>query len=186
MLARTMRCRLCAASLLVGLGVITAACGPSTPNSPARGITSPTLTPSPSPTATITTIAPTATPTAVAIAGCPASTSNYVYYENPPGPLPTTIPLPSGTFVENIGQGIQAGSAEYSFCTPGATPAAVTAYMNSALPAAGWMRNSVPACDQAHGYPWYKGTYGMAIHVGVNPSLPHVWALEMCPHVGED
>lgn len=173
---RMIRCRTWAASLLIGLGLITVACGASTP---ARGVTS--LTPAPSLTATISPMA-----TAGAVAGCSAPSMNATYhFENPPGPLPTTIPLPPSTLVDKLAMGIQAGSVNYNLCSPTMTPAAITAFMESALPAAGWMRNSVRACN-ASSYPWYKGKYGMAIVVGVNQSLPHVWALEICPHVGED
>lgn len=173
MLARMMRRRLWAASLLVGLGLITAACGASTP---ARGITS--LTPSSSPTATITPAA-TATATSVAVAGC----TSYPFLETPPGPLPTPIPFPPGTLIENRGMGIQAGSVDYGLCTPGATPAAITAFMNSALPAAGWLRHSAPACTGTS-YDWYKGHYGMDI-VFFAYSPPDLWALVFCPHVGQ-
>lgn len=180
MLASMMRRHIWSVSLLVGLGLITTACGV---NARASEATSPTLTLPPSPTATISSTAP-ASP--VAIAGCSDPSSNAIHtFENPPGPLPTTIPLPPGTFVDAHGLGIQAGSANYSFCSPTMTPAAIMAYMDSALPAAGWLRNSVPACDHAQGYPWYKGNYGMEIDVNVTSSLPHLWAIQLCPHVGE-
>ena len=186
MLARRMRSRIVSACLLSGLCALTLSCAT---RAPARAVTSPTLAPSPTPSATMSpnaTISPTATATSVAIAGCsdPSSNANY-HFENPPGPLPTAIPLPPGTLVDNIGQGIQAGSAEYSFCSPTMTPTAIAAYMDSALPAAGWLRNSAPACNNGHGYPWYKGKYGMAIAVNGNPSLPSVWTIAMCPHIGE-
>lgn len=178
--ARMMWRRLRSASLFVGLGLITAACGMS---APASGATAPRQAAAPSPTAMMA-ISPTAT--SGALAGCSDPSSNVIYtFENPPGSLPTTIPLPSSTLVDNHGQGIQAGSVSYTLCTPGANPAAITASMDSALPAAGWLRNSVPACDHAHGYPWYKGTYGMEIDVNTNTSMPHVWAIQLCPHVGE-
>ena len=181
MLARMMRRHIWSVSLLVGLGLITVACGASTPS---RGVTFPTLASSPSLTATIS---PTATAPSVAIAGCRFGSPN-VTFVNPPGPLLTTIPvpppLPPGTFVAQSGMGIQAGSVHYALCTPGATPAAITAFMDSALPAAGWMRHSVQACNAAS-YDWYKGQYGMDIEVaGFSP--PDVWALDMCPHVGQD
>lgn len=180
MLARMMRRRLWSASLLVGLGLITVSCGAS---APASGFTSPTRTPARSLTATIS---PTATAPAVAIAGCPAPSSQYAYYENPPGPLPTTIPLPPGTLVANSGLGIQAGSVDYALCTPATTPAAIMAFMDSHLPAAGWLGNSVPACNAYHGYPWYKGIYGMVIDINNAPPDSVLWALEICPHVGEN
>jgi hypothetical protein len=181
MLARLMRRHIWPVSLLVGLGLITAACGPSTPS---RGVTSPTLTPSPSLTATIS---PTTTATSVAIAGCRFGSPNMPFV-NPPGPLLPTIPvpppLPPGTLIAQSGLGIQAGSVQYTLCTPGATPATITAFMDSALPAAGWTGHSVPACNAAS-YDWYKGQYGMDIEVaGFSP--PDVWALDMCPHVGQD
>jgi hypothetical protein len=176
MLARGLRRHVWSASLLVGLGVITASCGAS---APARGLTPPTLTPAPSPTATI---APTPTATTVAIAGCG---DPYPEYESPPGPLPTAIPLSPGTLVATLAQGIQAGSALYHFCTPGTTPAAITAYMVSALPAAGWKRNSVPACTHTQGYPWYKGPYGVDMTDLGAPSASGAWALDICPHVGQ-
>ncbi len=172
--------RLWGAGLFVGLGLLTAACGVS---APASGAMSPRQTPAPSPTATM---ANSPTATSGALAECSDPSSNVMYnFENPPGPLPTTIPLPSSTLVDNHGQGIQAGSVNYTLCSPTMAPAAITAYMDSALPAAGWLRNSVPACDHAHGYPWYKGNYGMEIDVNMNTSLPHMWAIQLCPHVGE-
>ena len=181
MLARMMRRSIWSVSLLVGLGLITAACGTSTPS---RGVTSTTLTPSPSP---IATISPTAAATSLAIAGCHFGSPN-VPFVNPPGPLRTTIPvpppLPPGTLVAQFGLGIQAGSVQYTLCTPGATPATITAFMDSALPSAGWTRHSVRACNAAS-YDWYKGHYGMDIEfAGFSP--PDVWALDMCPHVGQD
>ena len=175
MLARMMRSHVWASSLLVGLGVITVSCGASTS---AIGVALPTPTPAPSPTATIS---PTATAT-VGIVGCSAP-DHITRWEHPPGPLPTTIPLPPGTLVGSIGMASQSGNANYNLCTPRATPAAITAFMDSALPAAGWMRNSVTACNLPS-FPWYKGIYGMEIYVDVNPSLPAVWALVVCPHVG--
>lgn len=180
MLARMMRRYLWPVSLLVMLGFVMEACGGS---APARGVTSPALTPSPSPTAIIS---PTATATSVAVAGCRFG-SPTVTFVNPPGPLLTTIPtpppLPPGTLVTR-GMGIQAGSVQYILCTPGATPVTIRAFMDSALPAAGWMRHSVRACN-AGSYDWYKGHYGMDIEVtGFSP--PDVWALDMCPHVGQD
>jgi hypothetical protein len=43
-----------------------------------------------------------------------------------------------GTLVAKLGLGIQAGSVDYSLCTPSTTPAAITTDMDSALPEAGW------------------------------------------------
>ncbi len=177
MLARLMGRHLWSVSLLVGLGLLTVTCVASTPG---RGVTSPALTPAPSSTATMT-MAPTTRATLISIAGCSAPV-----FENPPGPLPTTMPLPSGTLVGARGLGIQAGSVNYTFCTPTMTPAAITAYMDSALPAAGWMKNSIPACDHAHGYPWYKGSYGIEVDVGLNATQPDMWSIQLCPHVGQD
>ena len=180
MLARMMWRRLRSASLFIGLGLITASCGVS---GPASGATSPRQTFAPSPTATAAT---SPTTTSGDLAGCSDPSSNVIYnFENPPGSLPTTIPLPSNTLVDNHGQGIQAGSVNYTLCSPTMAPAAITAYMDSALPAAGWLRNSAPACDHVHGYPWYKGNYGMEIDINLNTSAPHVWAIQLCPHVGE-
>jgi hypothetical protein len=177
MLARMMRSHRWSTSLLCGLGLMTLSCGASTP---ALGVTSPTLTPSPPPTATIS---PTATATSVTNAACGPD------FVNPPGPFLTTIPvpppLPPGTLVAQPGMGIQAGSVAYDLCTPGATPATITAFMDSALPVAGWMRHSIRACN-APSYDWYKGIYGMDIVVGSMFPLPDLWALEMCPHVGEN
>lgn len=168
------------ACLLVGLCALTISCRT---NTTARGVTSPTLPSAPSPTATLP---PTVTATSVAIAGCSDSSSHTNYhFESPPGPLPTAIPLPTGTFVDDTGRGIQAGSVEYSLCSPTMSPAAISGFMDSALPTAGWLRNSAPACNQLHGYSWFKGNYGMDIGVAVNPSLPSVWTLDICPHVGE-
>lgn len=73
----------------------------------------------------------------------------------------------------------------YNLCTGAMAPAAITAYMDSALPAAGWMKHSVSACNMGS-YPWYKGNYGIEIDVGGNPAQSHVWAIQLCPHVGEN
>jgi hypothetical protein len=169
---RMMRSRLWAASLLVGLGLLTVSCGASTP---AHAVPSATLTPLPSPTATI---APTATTTSAAAAGCNTSSSSSTHFENPPGPLPTALPIPPGTLVPNQSLGINGVSAAFYFCTPGATPAAITAYMDAALPAAGWTSTS-PQCS-AHFPPglWYKGNYGIEIVVaGFSP--PDKWAVDL-------
>jgi hypothetical protein len=175
MRARRLKSPFWSTSLLVGQCLLTVACGASTP---ALAVTSPTLTPAPSPTATIS---PTATATSVTNAACHAD-SPYDPFVNPPGPLLTTIPFPPGTLVAQRAMGIGAGSALAYLCTPGATPATITAFMDAALPVAGWMRHSVRACNAAS-YDWYKGQYGMDIvFEGFSPP---VWALDFCPHVGE-
>jgi hypothetical protein len=84
--ARMLRSPLWPASLLVGLCVLTASCGASTP---ARAVPSPTPTPLPSPTATVS---PTATAAPLANVECDAL--NSIPYVHLPGPLPTTIPVP--------------------------------------------------------------------------------------------
>jgi hypothetical protein len=178
MRAHKMRSHLWVASVLVGLGVITVSCGTSTP---AIGVASPTLTPSPSPTATIS---PTATATSAVNPACRFG-SVPMPFSNPPGPLPTTIPLPPGTLVGSIARGINAGSVLYYLCTPGATQAGITAFMDSALPAAGWLRHSVAACN-ALSYDWYKGNYGMDIVFNIVSSVPDVWGFDFCPHVGQN
>ncbi len=172
MFSRMMGSHIWSASLLLGLCLITMSCGASTPTT---GSTSPTLTPSPSPTAAVS---PSPTTTAIANAACSSD------FSNPPGPLPTTIPLPPGTLVNKHSMGIMAGSAGFYLCTPETTEAAITAFMNSALPAAGWMRNSVRACN-APSYQWFKGKYGMDI-VFDSSLFPNVWVLDICPHVGEN
>lgn len=177
MRARLMRSRLWSTGLLIGLCLLTVACGASTP---ALAVTSPTLPPAPLPTATI---APTATATAVTNAAC--GHSSPFPFVNPPGPLLTTMPFPPGTLVAQRAMGIQAGSALAYLCTPGATPATITAFMDSALPAAGWMRHSVSACNAIQGYDWYKGHFGMdMVFEGFSP--PDLWALDFCLHVGEN
>jgi hypothetical protein len=82
--------------------------------------------------------------------------------------------------------GIMASSVQYTLCTPATAPAAITAFMNSALPAVGWMRHSIRACDAAS-YDWYKGQYGMDIVFfdSSSPPDPDLWALDFCPHVGQ-
>jgi hypothetical protein len=99
-----------------------------------------------------------------------------VYFESPPGPLPTTMPLPPGTLVETLVMAYNPVGAVYYVCTPGATPAAITAYMESALPAAGWTRNSPQGCNVPPGL-WYKGHYG--IQVVVSGFSPPEWALDI-------
>jgi hypothetical protein len=180
MRVRMMRSHLWVASVLVGLGVMTVSCGASTSAIGGTLSTStPLLTPTPVPSPTAT-ISPTATAT---IAGCSAP-DIITRWENPPGPLPTTIPLPPGTLVGSFGMASQGGNENYNLCTPGATPAGITAFMDSALPAAGWMRHGVPICIGAS-YDWYKGIYGMDIFVDVDPSRPAVWALMICADVGQ-
>jgi hypothetical protein len=68
-------------------------------------------------------------------------------------------------------------SAVYYFCTPRATHASISAYMASALPAAGWTTNS-PHCA-AHFPPglWYKGNYAIQLDF-YDASLPG-WALDI-------
>jgi hypothetical protein len=175
MRARMMRSPRWAASLLVGLCMLTVSCGASTLG---RAIASPTLTPSPSPTATIS---PTAT--SVVFQSC-RSDSGINPWVNPPGPLPTTILVPPGTLVGSFGMSMQVGRVAYYFCTPGATPAGITAFMDSALPAAGWMRHSVPACGGTS-YDWYKGIYGMNILFDLLGLPPDEWVFDFCPHVGQ-
>ena len=87
------------------------------------------------------------------------------------------MPLPPGTLVQNRGMGINGVSAMYYFYTPGATQAGITAYMDSALPAAGWMSNGDGACNLPSDV-WYKGHYGIQIVVaGFSPS--DMWALDI-------
>jgi hypothetical protein len=139
--------------------------------------TVPAFTPTPYPTTTATPLigTPNAMATAAASAGC-STPSPYLYFEKPPGPLQTTIPFPPGTLVQNTGMGINGISAMYYFCTLGATRAGITAYLESALPAAGWTRNSAGACNLPSDM-WYKGQYGIEI-VFDGFSLP-MWALVM-------
>jgi hypothetical protein len=139
--------------------------------------TVPAFTPTPYPTATTTPLigTPNATATAAALAGCSTPYPD-LYFEKPPGPLQTTIPFPPATLVENYGRGINGISAMYYFCTPRATRAGIMAYLESALPAAGWTRNSAGACNLPSDL-WYKGQYGIEIVVD-GFSLP-MWALDM-------
>src|SRR5579884_359182 len=169
MIIRNVRSHIEPASLLLGLCLMTLSCGASTP---ATGTISPTLTPSPSPAAMVS---PTATATAV---------SNTVCGPNavpPPGPLPTTIPLPPGTLVNKHSMGIMAGSVEYPLCTPATTQAAIMAFMESAMPAAGWATTGEKGCTGAP-YQWFKGKYGVRI---ITPITLPVWYLDICPHIGE-
>jgi hypothetical protein len=85
--------------------------------------------------------------------------------------------LPPGTLVGNFGMGISGGKAAYSLCTPGATPTALTAYMDAALPAAGWTSMSPPGCNVPQGQ-WYKGHYGIQVVVVAGFS-PDMWALDI-------
>lgn len=191
MRGRGMRGRRWSVTFLVGLGVLAVACAGAPAGTTASGLTSSTATlaplsspsPSPSPMAGI---APTGvpTPTFVAVAGC-TDAAPQVQFVKPPGPLPTAIPLPPGTYVGNVGQGIQAGSALYTLCSPGRTSAEIMAFMDAALPAAGWLRNSVPACTHGQGYPWYKGKYGLDLGDDGGASSSDIWGMDICPHVGE-
>jgi hypothetical protein len=177
--ARMLRSPLWPASLLVGLCVLTASCGASTP---ARAVPSPTPTPLPSPTATVS---PTATAAPLANVDCDAL--NSIPYVHLPGPLPTTIPVPPGTVVLQYGFSYPGDATYYHFCTPKATHATITAYMDAALPAAGWRRQSIHACN-APSYDWYKGIYGIDLLFSLSdpPDDPQQWALNMCAHVGQE
>jgi hypothetical protein len=66
------------------------------------------------------------------------------------------------------------------------TPATITAFMDSALPAAGWMKHSAAACNLG-AYPWYwnKGKYGIVVDDGEIGEPPDMWSIQLCPHVGE-
>jgi hypothetical protein len=141
--------------------------------------TYPVVTPYPTSTAFSPTITPNATAVAAASVGCGTPYPD-VYFEKPPGPLPTTIPLPPGTLVQNFGMGYAGDGAVYYFCTPGAKQAVVTAYMDAALPAAGWTSNNPPGCNFPPGQ-WYKGRYAIQI-VFDGSSLPK-WSIAI-NHIG--
>jgi hypothetical protein len=171
---RMMRSPRWAASLLVGLCVLTASCGVSTP-----AVLSPTLTPLPSPTATLS-----ATATPIANGECHSLTP--IPYVHLPGPLPTTIPVPAGTVVLQYGMSYPGDATFYYFCTPKATHATITAYMEASLPAAGWRRQSIRGCIN-QSFDWYKGLYAFDILFSLSdpPDDPQQWQLNLCPHVGQ-
>ena len=165
-----------AASLFVGLCVLMASCRASTP-----AVLSPTLTPLPSPTATL---APTTTATPVANEAC--HTLNSIPYVLLPGPLPTTIPVPPGTVVLQHGMSYSGDATIYHLCTPKATHATITAYMEAALPAAGWRRQGIQGCIN-QSFDWYKGIYGFDIWFSLSdpPEDPQQWQLNLCARLGQ-
>ena len=162
--------------LVIGIMLLAVACSTSTP-----------VASQPPPTATVI-LTDTATPTDVpvststvppAIPGCPG------IFTLPPGQgdLPPTIPLPPHTVVA-IPQGINAGSVMYGLCTPSATQETITQFMNTSLPAAGWITTGIRACNAGpNGYQWYKGVDGISLSFGTQSPSPY-WALVVCPHVG--
>lgn len=187
---RMMRSHLCSTSFLAGaclLGAVLLVSGCASQQAAAATPTDvafptyPVVTPYPTVTAIVPpTPTPNATTATATAEGC-RTPSGYQYFENPPGPLQTTIPFPPGTLVLNQGMGYAGDGAVYYFCTPGATHASITTYLASALPAAGWTTNS-PHCA-AHFPPglWYKGNYAIQIDF-YDSSLPG-WALDIM-HLG--
>jgi hypothetical protein len=194
MRARMLRSPLWSASLLagaclVGVVLLLGACasqqvGISAADATLTAAAAPVITVTVTPYATATVLVPpTPTPNATAMAaaslGCRSDSS--LYFENPPGPLPTTVPLPPGTLVQNQTLGISGGSAMYYLCTPGATHAAITAYMDDALPAGGWTTTTPPRLSCISGTvvqgQWYKGHYGIYIDF-TDSSLPG-WAMDI-------
>lgn len=140
-----------------------------------------------SPTATI---APPVTPTPIPPRPTATSSAPCASITSDPG-MPTTvnIPLPPGTVTK-----ILSGAAGAGFsleCTPGATQASITSYLNTALAAQGW-RKWDPRTNDAHGcgtepndiWQWYNSQE--AVGWGFNgpaypamPSLPE-WMLMAC------
>lgn len=158
---------------LIGIMLFTASCGISAPVASTAAPTQtavPLVTPTADPAPTNT-----ATP---AIAGCPSPAP----FTTPPGPLPPHVPLPAGTYVETQPMGINAGAVQDTLCTPGTTQAAITQFMNSALPAAGWKTTGGSGCNGAP-YQWFQGTYGMTVQFFAPPPS-NFWALVVCPHIG--
>jgi hypothetical protein len=158
------------------------------------GINSATATPSvvafptlpivtPYPTATEN-VPPTITPNATAMAaGC----GSGPFF----GGIPLSgLPLPPHSFVKTLG-GITGNEQEIGICTASSTQAAISQFMNSALPAAGWTPYDPTKYQGCPSIPrvvfqWVKGTYAIMIDFTTGLILglpPHYWGVIYCAGV---
>lgn len=148
--------------------VLCAGCG----SMPAAGTKSPAL---PSPTAT-TLVSPQATSTFAPITRCASITA--------PEAMPS-IPLPAHTVSYRLSAA--SGAFFYLECSPtDATPASITAFLDSKLPASGWSRWN-PQTDNAGGcgtqansfWQWVKGGVAVGWNMDGVPPWPN-WTLAFC------
>ena len=124
----------------------------------------------------------TAAPTATLIATPHPSVPNC--WDLPPGPGSlATFPLPPGTI--SSGPNGAAGAGFWNECTPGSTEQSIVAFLNAALPKAGWQQWN-PQTRDANGcgteandyWKWYKGD--AAVGYTFIPNYLPKWMLAFC------
>lgn len=104
-------------------------------------------------------------------------------------PLPD-LPLPAHSFVEFL-NGITGNEQEIGICTASSTRAAISQFMNTALPAAGWTAydpTKDQGCPSLPGvvFQWVKGGYAVTFDFTtglIQPLPPHFWGLIYCAGV---
>jgi hypothetical protein len=170
---------------LLGLVLLLSACASqqAAAATPA-GVASPTVpVVTPFPTATGT-VPPTIAPNATAIAaGC--GSGPFLGQSPLPG-----LPLPAQSFVQIL-NGITGNEQEIGICTAASTRAAISQFMNTALPAAGWTPydpTKDAGCPSLPGvvFHWVKGEYAITLDFTTGlilPLPPHFWGLIYCAGV---
>lgn len=104
-------------------------------------------------------------------------------------PLPD-LPLPPHSFVQ-IFVGITGNEQEIGICTASSARAAISQFMNAALPAAGWTPydpTKYEGCPNMYGvvFQWVKGEFAITFDftTGLIQHLPpHFWGLIYCSGV---
>lgn len=166
-------------ALAMGVALVALLCAGCAGGASAQASASPTATAAP--LATPTPIPP--RPTATASAPCASIGSD------PGTAITPNIPLPPGTVSQMLPSA--AGAGYFMECTPGATQASITSYLNTALAAQGWQRWN-PQTDNAYGCGsqpndfWQWATSREAVGWGFSgpttpgmPALPQ-WLLSFC------
>ena len=143
--------------------------------------TVPVVTPYPTATANVP---PTMTPNATAMAaGC--GSGPFLGSSPLPG-----LPLPAHSFVKILG-GITGNEQEMGICTTSSTRAAISQFMTTALPAAGWTPydpTKYQGCPSTPGvvFQWVKGEFAITFDFTTGlilPLPPHFWGLIYCSGV---
>ncbi len=154
--------------LAVGVAVAALLCSAC-----ASGVTAQAAKPTAIPTVTATLAAPTAT----SRPGCgPVGV-------DPGNTVTPTLPLPPGTISERLPSA--AGAGFLLECTPNATQASISAYLNKALPQAGWHKwnpqvdNAYGCGSQANDY-WQWATSQQAIGWDFRETALPLWHITVC------